>query len=83
MVVVVAITQSSNSRVILAGYMRLLPFLTGTLSGRVNTSLARIGGVGALPDSILLTKDPGCKNFYNLGTEPVTFDETLHAAPKW
>ena len=29
-VVVVAVAQSSNSRVILAGYRRLLPFLTGT-----------------------------------------------------
>ena len=37
----------------------------------------------ALPDSIPLTKDPGCKNFYDLGTPSATFDETLHAAPKW
>ena len=37
----------------------------------------------ALPDRIHLTKDPGCKNFNDLGTEPVTFDQTLHVAPKW
>ena len=46
-------------------------------------SFPQICGVGALPDSIPLTKVPGCKNFYDLGTAPVTFDETSHAAPNW
>ena len=42
-----------------------------------------MGGVGALPDSIPLTKDPGCKKFCDLGNEPSEVDETLHVVWKW
>ena len=74
-------------QLLLLSYVMVVPFvrLSAGWSRSYNqiTSFPKIGGVGALPYSISLTKDPGCKNFYDLGTSSVTFDETLHAAPKW